>query len=162
MALHIQVKVIVLTTIFSFLFITKPVNSLEKQLIKEFKLIRENLEINKFAETDNYYFLFGTVLVDDYEDDLEFLAEASAYENLDVYAFKNICWPEYLDIDTKLKIFYQFLSHHPLMENNKNMTLLKKIKKPNNIIHFIFSFDKKNNKINFPNNFDLGFLDNCK
>ena len=115
MALHIQVKVIVLTTIFSFLLIVKPVKSLEAQLIEEFKQIRNDIEKNKFAETENYYFLFGTIQVDDYEDDLEFLAEASAYENLDVYAFKNICWPEYLDIDTKLKIFYQFLNQNPLM-----------------------------------------------
>ena len=162
MALHIQVKVIVLTTIFSFLLIVKPVKSLEAQLIEEFKQIRDDIEKNKFAETENYYFLFGTIQVDDYEDDLEFLAEASAYENLDVYAFKNICWPEYLDIDTKLKIFYQFLNQNPLMNNNKNITILKKIKKSNDIINFIFSFDKKNNKINFPNNFDLGLLDNCK
>ena len=48
------------------------------------------------------------------------------------------------------------------MESNKNITVLKKTKKPNNVINFIFSFDKKNNKINFPNNFDLGLLDNCK
>ena len=162
MALHIQVKVIVLTTIFSFLLIVKPVKSLEAQLIEEFKQIRNDIEKNKFAETENYYFLFGTIQVDDYEDDLEFLAEASAYENLDVYAFKNICWPEYLDIDTKLKIFYQFLNQNPLMNNNKNITILKKIKKSNDIINFIFSFDKKNNKINFPNNYDLGLVDSCK
>lgn len=162
MALHIQVKVIVLTTIFSFLLIVKPVKSLEAQLIEEFKQIRDDIEKNKFAETENYYFLFGTIQVDDYEDDLEFLAEASAYENLDVYAFKNICWPEYLDIDTKLKIFYQFLNQNPLMNNNKNITILKKIKKSNDIINFIFSFDKKNNKINFPNNYDLGLVDSCK
>ena len=162
MSLHIQVKVIVLTTIFSFLLIVKPVKSLEAQLIEEFKQIRNDIEKNKFAETENYYFLFGTIQVDDYEDDLEFLAEASAYENLDVYAFKNICWPEYLDIDTKLKIFYQFLNQNPLMNNNKNITILKKIKKSNDIINFIFSFDKKNNKINFPNNYDLGLVDSCK
>ena len=162
MALHIQVKVIVLTTIFSFLLIVKPVKSLEAQLIEEFKQIRDDIEKNKFAETENYYFLFGTIQVDDYEDDLEFLAEASAYENLDVYAFKNICWPEYLDIDTKLKIFYQFINQNPLMNNNKNITILKKIKKSNDIINFIFSFDKKNNKINFPNNYDLGLVDSCK
>ncbi len=162
MALHIQVKVIVLTTIFSFLLIVKPVKSLEAQLIEEFKQIRDVIEINKFAETENYYFLFGTIQVDDYEDDLEFLAEASAYENLDVYAFKNICWPEYLDIDIKLKIFYQFLNQNPLMDNNKNITIIKKIKKSNDIINFIFSFDKKNNKINFPNNYDLGLVDSCK
>ena len=162
MALHIQVKVIVLTTIFSFLLIVKPVKSLEAQLIEEFKQIRDVIEINKFAETENYYFLFGTIQVDDYEDDLEFLAEASAYENLDVYAFKNICWPEYLDIDIKLKIFYQFLNQNPLMDNNKNITIIKKIKKSNDIINFIFSFDKKNNKINFQNNNDLGLVDSCK
>ena len=26
--------------------------------------------------SDNYYFLFGSVTVDDYEDDIEFIAEA--------------------------------------------------------------------------------------
>ena len=79
--------------------------SLEKQLIEEYKKIRSTIEDDKFAISDNYYFLFGSVTVDDYEDDIEFFAEANAYENLDVYAFNQICWPDYLDTETKVKIF---------------------------------------------------------
>lgn len=161
MAQLIPVKVIVLTTIFNLLFFAKVTHSLEAQLIEEYKLIKSDLQINKFAETEHYYFLFGSIYIDDYEDDLEFLAEANAYENLDVYAFKKICWPEYLNTETKLEIFYQFLNSKPLMKENKNIKILKKIKKQNNLINYIFLFDKKNNKISFPKNSDLGFLNNC-
>ena len=150
-----------LTTIFSFFITYGSAFSLEKQLVEEYKSIRTELEKNRFAETENYYFLFGTVEVDDYEDDIEFFAEANAYENLEVYAFNKICWPNYFDTETKVKVFYQFLKNKPLMKINKNITILKKSIKPNNFINFIFTFNKKNNKINFPNSKDLGFINIC-
>ena len=147
--------------IFSFVFISQQSLSLEKKLIEEYKKIRVEIEDSKFAISDNYYFLFGSVAIEDYEDDIEFLAEANAYENLDVYAFNQICWPDYLDTETKVKIFYRYLEVNPLFDFNKNITVLKKEKKPNNVINIIYVFDKENNTINFPSTKQLGFINSC-
>ena len=150
-----------LMMIFSIVFFSHHAIGLEKQLIEEYKKIRSVIEDNKFAISDNYYFLFGSVTVEDYEEDIEFIAEANAYENLDVYAFNLICWPDYLDTETKVKIFYRYLEVNPLFAYNQNITILKKEKKPNNLINIIYVFDRENNTINFPNNEMLGFLNSC-
>ena len=147
--------------IFSIVFFSHHAIGLEKQLIEEYKKIRSVIEDEKFAISDNYYFLFGSVTVEDYEEDIEFIAEANAYENLDVYAFNLICWPDYLDTETKVKIFYRYLEVNPLFAYNQNITILKKEKKPNNLINIIYVFDRENNTINFPNNEMLGFLNSC-
>ena len=158
---HIRVKVMKLMMIFSFVFFSQQSFGLEKQLIEEYKKIRSIIEDNKFAISDNYYFLFGSVTIEDYEDDIEFIAEANAYENLDVYAFNLICWPEYLDTETKVKIFYRYLEVNPLFEVNKNITVLKKEKKPNDVINIIYVFDRASNTIKFPNTEMLGFINSC-
>ena len=158
---HIQVKVMKLMMIFSIVFFSHHAIGLEKQLIEEYKKIRSVIEDEKFAISDNYYFLFGSVTVEDYEEDIEFIAEANAYENLDVYAFNLICWPDYLDTETKVKIFYRYLEVNPLFAYNQNMTILKKEKKPNDVINIIYVFDRENNTINFPNTEMLGFLNSC-
>ena len=158
---HIQVKVMKLMMIFSFIFFSHQSFGLEKKLIEEYKKIRSDIEESKFAISDNYYFLFGTVTVEDYEDDIDFIAEANAYENLDVYAFNKICWPDYLDTETKVKIFYRYLEINPLFPFNQNITILKKEKKPNDVINIIYVFDRKKNKINFPNTEMLGFINSC-
>ena len=147
--------------IFSFVFFSQQSFGLEKQLIYEYKKIRSVIEENQFAISDNYYFLFGSVTVEDYEDDIEFLAEANAYENLDVYAFNQICWPEYLDTETKVKIFYRYLEINPLFDFNKNITILKKEKKTNDVINITYVFDRENNTIYFPNTEQLGFINSC-
>ena len=147
--------------IFSIVFFSHHAIGLEKQLIEEYKKIRSVIEDEKFAISDNYYFLFGSVTVEDYEEDIEFIAEANAYENLDVYAFNLICWPDYLDTETKVKIFYRYLEINPLFAYNQNITILKKEKKPNDIINIIYVFDRENNKINFPNTEMLGFINSC-
>ena len=147
--------------IFSIVFFSHYAIGLEKQLIEEYKKIRSVIENEKFAISDNYYFLFGSVTVEDYEEDIEFIAEANAYENLDVYAFNLICWPDYLDTETKVKIFYRYLEVHPLFAYNQNISILKKEKKPNDIINIIYVFDRENNTINFPNTEMLGFLNSC-
>ena len=147
--------------IFSIVFFSHHAIGLEKQLIEEYKKIRSVIEDEKFAISDNYYFLFGSVTVEDYEEDIEFIAEANAYENLDVYAFNLICWPDYLDTETKVKIFYRYLEVNPLFAYNQNITILKKEKKPNDVINIIYVFDKENNTINFPNTEMLGFLNSC-
>lgn len=158
---HIRVKVMKLMMIFSFVFFSQQSFGLEKQLIEEYKKIRSIIEDNKFAISDNYYFLFGSVTIEDYEDDIDFIAEANAYENLDVYAFNLICWPEYLDTETKVKIFYRYLEVNPLFEVNKNITVLKKEKKPNDVINIIYVFDRASNTIKFPNTEMLGFINSC-
>ena len=158
---HIRVKVMKLMMIFSFVFFSQQSFGLEKQLIEEYKKIRSVIEDNKFAISDNYYFLFGTVTVEDYEDDIDFIAEANAYENLDVYAFNQICWPAYLDTETKVKIFYRYLEVNPLFASNQNITILKKEKKPNDVINITYVFDRENNTINFPNTEMLGFINSC-
>jgi hypothetical protein len=158
---HIQAKVMKLMMIFSFVFFSQQSFGLEKKLIDEYKKIRSVIEESKFAISDNYYFLFGSVTVEDYEDDIEFIAEANAYENLDVYAFNQICWPDYLDTETKVKIFYRYLEVNPLFASNQNITILKKEKKPNDVINIIYVFDRKNNTINFPNTEMLGFINSC-
>ncbi len=150
-----------LMMIFSIVFFSHHAIGLEKQLIEEYKKIRSVIEDEKFAISDNYYFLFGSVTVEDYEEDIEFIAEANAYENLDVYAFNLICWPDYLDTETKVKIFYRYLEVNPLFAYNQNITILKKEKKPNDLINIIYVFDRENNTINFPNNEMLGFLNSC-
>ncbi|MDC3270199.1 hypothetical protein OAU87_03085 [Alphaproteobacteria bacterium] len=147
--------------IFSFIFFSQQLFGLEKQLIEEYKKIRSVIEESKFAISDNYYFLFGTVTVEDYEDDIDFIAEANAYENLDVYAFNKICWPNYLDTETKVKIFYRYLEVNPLFDYNQNITILKKEKKPNDVINIIYVFDRESNTINFPNTEMLGFINSC-
>ena len=159
---HIRVKVMKLMMIFSFVFFSQQSFGLEKQLIEEYKKIRSIIEDNKFAMSDNYYFLFGSVTVEDYEDDIEFIAEANAYENLDVYAFNLICWPDYLDTETKVKIFYRYLELNPLFDFNKNITVLKKEKKTNDLINITYVFDRENNFINFPNTEQLGFINSCQ
>ena len=159
---HIRVKVMKLMMIFSFVFFSQQSFGLEKQLIEEYKKIRSIIEDNKFAMSDNYYFLFGSVTVEDYEDDIEFIAEANAYENLDVYAFNQICWPDYLDTETKVKIFYRYLEVTPLFDFNKNITVLKKEKKPNDVINITYVFDRESNFINFPNTEQLGFINSCQ
>ena len=159
---HIRVKVMKLMMIFSFVFFSQQSFGLEKQLIEEYKKIRSIIEDNKFAMSDNYYFLFGSVTVEDYEDDTEFIAEANAYENLDVYAFNQICWPDYLDTETKVKIFYRYLEVNPLFDFNKNITVLKKEKKTNDVINITYVFDRENNFINFPNTEQLGFINSCQ
>ena len=150
-----------LMMIFSIVFFSHHAIGLEKQLIEEYKKIRSVIEDEKFAISDNYYFLFGSVTVEDYEEDIEFIAEANAYENLDVYAFNLICWPDYLDTETKVKIFYRYLEINPLFAYNQNITILKKEKKPNDIINIIYVFDRENNTINFPNTEMLGFINSC-
>ena len=147
--------------IFSFVIFSQQSFGLEKQLIEEYKKIRSVIEDNKFAISDNYYFLFGSVTVEDYEDDIDFIAEANAYENLDVYAFNQICWPTYLDTETKVKIFYRYLEINPLFAFNQNITILKKEKKPNDVINITYVFDRENNTINFPNTEMLGFINSC-
>ena len=147
--------------IFSIVFFSHHAIGLEKQLIEEYKKIRSVIEDEKFAISDNYYFLFGSVTVEDYEEDIEFIVEANAYENLDVYAFNLICWPDYLDTETKVKIFYRYLEVNPLFAYNQNITILKKEKKPNDIINIIYVFDRDNNTINFPNTEMLGFINLC-
>lgn len=161
MAHHIRVKVMKLMMIFSFVFFSQQLFGLEKQLKEEYKQIRSIIVKDKFAITENYYFLFGTVTVDDYQDDIEFIAEVDAYENLDVYAFNKICWPNYLDTETKVKIFYRYLEINPLFAFNKNITILKKEKKPNDVINIIYVFDRERNTINFPNTEMLGFINSC-
>ncbi len=158
---HIQVKVMKLMMIFSFVFFSHQSFGFEKQLLDEYKKIRTVIEDNNFAITDNYYFLIGSVTIEDYSDDLEFIAEANAYENLDVYAFNKICWPDYLDTETKVKIFYRYLELNPLFDFNNNITILKKRLKPNDIINITFVFDRENNTINFPNTEMLGFINSC-
>ena len=158
---HIRLKVMKLMMIFSFVFFSQQSFGLEKQLIEEYKKIRSIIEDNKFAMSDNYYFLFGSVTVEDYEDDIEFIAEANAYENLDVYAFTQICWPDYLDTETKVKIFYRYLAVNPLFDFNKNITVLKKEKKPNDVFNITYVFDRESNFINFPNTEQLGFVNSC-
>ena len=158
---HIRVKVMKLMMIFSFVFFSQQSFGLEKQLIDEYKKIRSVIEENQFAISDNYYFLFGSVTVDDYEEDIEFIAEANAYENLDVYAFNQICWPDYLDTETKVKIFYRYLEVNPLFASNQNITILKKEKKPNDVINITYVFDRESNTINFPNTEMLGFINSC-
>jgi len=158
---HTQVKVMKLMMIFSFVFFSQQLFGLEKQLIDEYKKIRSLIEKDKFVISENYYFLFGSVTVDDYEEDIEFIAEANAYENLDVHAFNKICWPDYLDTETKVKIFYRYLELNPLFAFNQNITILKKEKKPNDVINIIYVFDRENNTINFPNTEMLGFINSC-
>ena len=147
--------------IFSFVFFSQQSFGLEKQLIDEYKKIRSVIEENQFAISDNYYFLFGSVTVEDYEDDIEFIAEANAYENLDVYAFNQICWPDYLDTETKVKIFYRYLEVNPLFPSNQNITILKKEKKQNDVINIIYVFDRESNTIIFPSTEMLGFINSC-
>ena len=147
--------------IFSFVFFSHQSFALEQQLIEEYKKIRSFIEENQFAISDNYYFLFGSVTVDDYEEDIEFIAEANAYENLDVYAFNQICWPDYLDTETKVKIFYRYLEVNPLFASNQNITILKKEKIPNDVFIFTCVFDRERNTINFPNTEMLGFINSC-
>ena len=89
------------------------------------------------------------------------IVEKNAYENLDVYAFNQICWPDYLDTETKVKIFYRYLEVNPLFDFNKNITVLKKEKKPNDVINIIYVFDRENNTINFPSTKQLGFINSC-
>ena len=158
---HIQAKVMKLMMIFSFFFFSQQSFGLEKQLIDEYKKIRSLIKENQFAISDNYYFLFGSVTVEDYEDDIEFIAEVNAYENLDVYAFNQICWPDYLDTETKVKIFYRYLEVNPLFASNQNITILKKEKKPNDVINITYVFDRERNTINFPNTEMLGFINSC-
>ena len=146
---------------FNISLISSTSYALDKKLIEEYKQIRSNLEKERFAQTENYYFLSGSVTIDDYDDDIEFIAEANAYENLEIFAFKKICWPAYMDTDTKVKIFYKYLENYPLFEKNKNITVLKKEKKRNNTINIIYIFDRQNNKIKFPTNDKLGLIDNC-
>jgi len=159
---HIRVKVMKLMMIFSFVFFSQQSFGLEKQLIEEYKKIRSIIEDNKFAMSDNYYFLFGSVTVEDYEDDIEFIAEANAYEKLDVYAFNQICLPDYLVTETKVTIFYRYLELNPLFDLNKNITVLKKEKKTNDVINITYVFDRENNFINFPNTEQLGFINSCQ
>ena len=159
---HIRVKVMKLMMIFSFVFFSQQSFGLEKQLIEEYKKIRSIIEDNKFAMSDNYYFLFGSVTIEDYEDDIEFFAEANAYENLEVYAFNQICWPDYLDTETKVQIFYRYLEINPLFDFNKNITILKKEKKPNDLMDITYVFDRDDNFINFPNTEQLGFINSCQ
>ena len=53
------------------------------------------------------------------------------------------------------------LNSNPLFANNQNITILKKEKKPNDIINIIYVFDKENNTIKFPNTEMLGFINSC-
>ena len=71
---HIRVKVMKLMMIFSFVFFSQQSFGLEKLLIDEYKKIRSVIEENQFAISDNYYFLFGSVTVEDYEDDIELIS----------------------------------------------------------------------------------------
>ncbi len=150
-----------LTMIFNVIFFYNSINALENQLFTDYKKVRSNLEINKFALTENYYFLFGTVSVKDYEDDIEFFAEANAYQNLEIFAFKKICWPKFLKMETRVKIFYEYLNTNPLFDQNKNIIVLKKQKKKNYLINIIYAFDRKINTINFPTNEKLGIINKC-
>ena len=47
------------------------------------------------------------------------------------------------------------------MQELKNITILKKEKKPNDIINIIYVFDRESNTINFPNTEMLGFINSC-
>ena len=134
---HIRVKVMKLMTIFSFVFFSHQSFALEQQLIEEYKKIRSVIEENQFAISDNYYFLFGSVTVDDYEEDIEFIAEANAYENLDVYAFNQICWPDYLDTETKVKIYYRYSEINALCDSIQTINILKKEKKRKDVRHIM-------------------------
>ena len=124
-------------TIFSFVFFSHQSFALEQQLIEEYKKIRSVIEENQFAISDNYYFLFGSVTVDDYEEDIEFIAEANAYENLDVYAFNQICWPDYLDTETKVKIYYRYSEINALCDSIQTINILKKEKKRKDVRHIM-------------------------
>ena len=58
----------------------------------------------------SFPFFKGVANSIDYEDEeeAEFIAEADAYEKLDVIAFNLICWPEYISTEVRVKIFYEY------------------------------------------------------
>ena len=139
------------------------VNALDNQLINEYKDARKDLKHNSFSETDNYYFFKGVANSIDYEDEeeAEFIAEADAYEKLEVIGYHLICWPDYISTEIRVKIFYEYLKIKPLMTQNEGFTILKKKKNREKDFEIIFSINKKNNIIVFPSTTDLGFLDAC-
>jgi len=60
-----------------------------------------------------------------------------------------------------LKIFYRYLEVNSLFDFNKNITVLKKEKKPNDVMNITYVFDRENNFVNFPNTKQLGFINSC-
>jgi hypothetical protein len=137
--------------------------ALTDQLLKEYKEIRENLKNISFAETDNYYFLKGIANYINYEDEEEvkFIAEADAYEKLEVMAYNFICWPHYISTKNRVKIFYEYLKIKPLVNQNEGFTIIKSNKNKKKDFEIIFSINKENNIITFPSTTNMGFLDAC-
>ena len=148
---------------FFVLFFALNVHALDDQVINEYKDARKDLKINSFSETDNYYFFKGVANFIDYEDEeeAEFIAEADAYENLEVIAFHLICWPDYISTEIRIKILYEYLKIKPLMTQNEGFTILKKKKNREKDFEIIFFINKKGSKITFPSTTNLGFVDLC-
>ena len=89
--------------------------ALSDQIIAEYKSARASLKTHNFFETENYYFFKGVANFIDYEDEdeAEFLAEADAYEKLEILAYNNICWPKFISAETWISIFYDYLIIQP-------------------------------------------------
>lgn len=147
----------------SFLLLSFNIYAIEEQKIEEYKIIREDLKTNNFAETENYYFFYGKSQAGDFDDEEEAIlfAEINAYSNLRFRAFNLICWPDYISIEVRLQIFHEFLNLNPLMTHNEGFTILKKKKNREKDFEIIFSINKENNRIIFPSTTNLGFFDNC-
>ena len=137
--------------------------ALTDQLLKEYKEISGKLKNSSFVETNNYYFLKGTANYINYEneEELKFIAEANAYEKLEVMAYNFICWPHYISTKNRVKIFYEYLKRKPLMNQNEGFTIVKKIKNKKKDFPIIFSINKENNIITFPSSINMGFHDTC-
>lgn len=155
-------------TIFSFLIsvllLSFNVYAIEKQKIEEYKIIRDDLKTNHFAETENYYFLYGKSQAGDYDDDDEavLFAEDDAYDRLRIRAFNLICWPDYISIEVRVKIFHEYLNLNPLMTHIEGFTILKKKINREKDFEIFFSINKKKDTITFPSTRDIGFLDVCR
>lgn len=137
--------------------------ALSDQIIAEYKIARASLKIQNFVETDNYFFFKGVINFSDYEDEeeAEFLAEADAYEKLEILAYNNICWPKFISAETRVKIFYDYLNIQPLMSHNAGFTIIKKIKDRDNNLEMIFLVTKENTKIIFPTTKSLSLINEC-
>jgi hypothetical protein len=137
--------------------------ALSDQIIAEYKIARASLKTHNFFETENYYFFKGVANFIDYEDEdeAEFLAEADAYEKLEILAYNNICWPKFISAETRINIFYDYLNTQPLMSQNEGFTIIKKKKNRDKNFEMIFLVAKDNTKIIFPTTKSLSLINEC-
>jgi len=137
--------------------------ALNDQIIEEYKIARETLKNQNFVETDHYYFFKGVANFIDYEDEdeAEFIAEADAYEKLEILAYNYICWPEFISAETRVKIFYDYLKTQPIMSQNVGFTIVKKKKNRDKSFEMIFLVTKEETKIIFPTTKNLSLINEC-